>query len=138
MNNEIYWNVNTMLKLLEKHLDERGLLFEVLRDDEIKENINQVYFSISKPNAIRGNHYHKRKVEWFSVVDGVGTLILEDIKSNVKEKLTLTGKTPAIVKIKPGIAHAIQNTGHEDMYLIVISSEVFNPEEQDTFPGIVI
>lgn len=122
-----------MLTILEKHLDERGLLFEVLRDDEIKEEMKQVYFSISKPNAIRGNHYHERKIEWFSVVKGKGKMVFEDNKSNDREELILDGENPSIIKVDPYISHALQNIADEDMYLIVIANEVFNPEDADTY-----
>lgn len=120
-------------KILEIHDDERGLLFEVLRDDEIKEEMKQVYFSISKHNAIRGNHYHKRKIEWFSVVKGKGKMIFEDNKSKKREEIILDGENPSIIKVNPHISHALQNITDEDMYLIVIANEVFNPNDADTF-----
>ena len=121
------------LKNIEKHTDERGWLVEILRDDEIQEAIKQIYFSTSKPNAIRGNHYHKHKVEWFSVVKGKAKLVLEDNESKEREELMLSDDTPAIVKIPPNISHAIQNIGDDEMYLIVIVNEVFNPDKADTF-----
>ena len=121
------------LKKIEKHTDERGWLVEILRDDEIKEEIKQVYFSISKPGVIRGNHYHKHKVEWFSVVKGKAKLVLEDSESKKREELILSEDTPAIVKIPPNISHAIQNIGDDAMYLIVIVNEVFDPDDADTF-----
>lgn len=121
------------LKPIEKHTDERGWLIEILRDDEIKEEIKQVYFSTSKPGVIRGNHYHKRKVEWFSVVTGKAKLVLEDNESKEREELILSDDKPGIVKITPNISHAIQNIGEDKMYLIVIVNEVFNPDDADTF-----
>lgn len=125
--------MESRIKNIEKHTDERGWLVEILRDDEIKEEIKQVYFSASKPGAIRGNHYHKRKVEWFSVVKGKAKLVLEDNESNKREELILSEDTPAIVKVSPNISHAIQNIGKDEMYLIVIVNEVFNPDDADTF-----
>jgi UDP-2-acetamido-2,6-beta-L-arabino-hexul-4-ose reductase len=121
------------LKKLKKQTDERGWLVEILRADEVKEEMKQIYFSTSKPNAIRGNHYHKHKVEWFSVVKGKAKLVLEDNESKEREELILLDDTPAIVKIPPNISHAIQNIGDDEMYLIVIVNEVFNPDDADTF-----
>lgn len=118
---------------LEIHNDERGSLFEIIRDDEIKEQIKQVYFSISKPNAIRGNHFHKRKIEWFSVVKGKGMITLKNSITNKTEKYTLSGDEPSIVKVEPEISHVIKNIGEGDMYLIVVANEVFDPLDQDTF-----
>lgn len=125
--------MNSELETLEKHTDERGLLLEILRDDEIKEEIKQVYFSTSKPNVIRGNHYHKRKIEWFSVVKGTAKLVLEDNESKEREELIISDDKPAIIKILPNISHAIQNIGDDEMYLIVIANEVFNSDDADTF-----
>ena len=121
------------LKAIEKHTDERGLLLEIIRDDKIKEELKQVYFSTSKPEVIRGNHYHKRKVEWFSVVKGKAKLVLEDNESKEREELILSDDEPAIIKILPNISHAIQNIRDDEMYLIVIANEVFNPDDPDTF-----
>ena len=121
------------LKKLKKQTDERGWLVEILRADEVKEEMKQIYFSASKPKAIRGNHYHKHKVEWFSVVKGKAKLVLEDNESKERKELILLDDTPAIVKIPPNISHAIQNIGEDEMYLIVIVNEVFNPDDTDTF-----
>lgn len=125
--------MNSELKNIEKHTDERGWLVEILRDDEIQEAIKQIYFSTSKLGAIRGNHYHKRKVEWFSVVKGKAKLVLEDNESKEKAEVILSDDKPAIVKVPPNISHAIQNISDDEMYLIVIVNEVFNPDDTDTF-----
>lgn len=121
------------VKNLKKHVDERGLLVEILRDDEIDEEIKQVYFSITKPGAVRGNHYHKRKVEWFCVIRGLAKLVMEDIVSRERREYILNGKDPKIVKVPPGVAHAIQNIGDSDMYLVIIVNEVFDPNDPDTY-----
>lgn len=125
--------MNVQIKKLEKHLNERGWLVEVLRDDEIKEEMKQVYFSTSKPGAVRGNHYHKRKVEWFCVVKGEAKLVLQDNESGHRQELTLFGDEPSTARIPPNIAHAIQNIGNEDMHLIAIVNEVLNPDDADTY-----
>lgn len=120
-------------KYLEEHADERGILFEVLKDNEISENIKHIYFSTSKPGAIRGGHYHKLKVEWFCVIKGQAKLVLEDILTKEREEIDMKGDKPMIVKLDPGVSHAIKNVGDDEMYLIAISSEVFNPKEPDTY-----
>ncbi len=120
-------------KELEQHIDERGWLVEILKSGEGEEEIRQVYFSTSKCGAIRGNHYHKRKVEWFSVVKGKARLVVEDTKSKARKTLVLSGDSPAIVKIPPNISHAIHNIGDDEMYLVIIVNEVFDPNDTDTF-----
>ena len=125
--------MNVEITSLEKHEDERGLLLEILKSDEIKESIQQIYFSTSEPGAVRGGHYHKEKVEWFCVVKGTAKLFLEDIISKERKELILSGDEPAIVKIPPKIIHRLENIGRNKMYLIVVSNMVFDHNDPDTY-----
>lgn len=120
-------------KKLEKHEDNRGWLVEILRDDEISGDMKQIYFSISKPGTIRGNHYHKRKVEWFCVVKGKAKLTLRDNKTKKTKKLVLSGSDPRVVKIPSNVIHIIENIGRSEMYLISVVNKVFDPDDPDTF-----
>ncbi len=121
------------VRAIMKHEDERGYLIEVLRSDFIKEEIKHIHFSTSKPNAFRGKHYHKRKVEWFCVIKGVAKLTLEDINTKETKELILSDENPSSVEIQPYIAHTLQNIGNDDMYLLSIVNEVFNPKDTDTY-----
>ncbi len=118
---------------LKKHEDPRGVLFEVLRRDETDEDIKLIHFSTSKKGAVRGGHYHKRRVEWFCVVKGEGKLVIEDNETGEKKELILSGESPILVKIPPNTKHSIQNIGEGEMYLISVTNEVFNPKDSDTF-----
>lgn len=121
------------LRALVKHIDERGELVEILKGNEVDEEIEQIYFSTSKPGAIRGNHYHKRKVEWFSVIKGIAQLTLKDNISNEEKEIILSSDQPAMVKIMPNTLHSIQNIGTEEMYLVIIANEIFDKNDADTF-----
>jgi UDP-2-acetamido-2,6-beta-L-arabino-hexul-4-ose reductase len=121
------------VKILEKHIDQRGILLEILKDNEITEGMKQVYFSISKPGVIRGNHYHTRKVEWFCVIKGKAKLYFEDKNTMEKKELIVSDDMPAVVRISPPYSHAIQNIGEDDMYLIIVANEVFDPKDTDTY-----
>lgn len=121
------------LRKIEKHEDARGYLIEVLRSDAVKEQIKHIHFSTSKPNAVRGKHYHKRKVEWFCVVKGVAKLMLEDINTKETKEPILSEENPISVEIHPFIAHTLQNIGNDDVYLLSIVNEVFDPKDTDTY-----
>jgi UDP-2-acetamido-2,6-beta-L-arabino-hexul-4-ose reductase len=125
--------MNIEIKTLEKHSDQRGLLLEILKDNEITESMKQVYFSTTKPGAVRGGHYHHRKIEWFSVVKGKAKIICEDITTKDKKEVILTESEPKVLKIGPPVSHAIHNIGEDDMYLIIVASEVFDPKDPDTY-----
>ena len=121
------------VKKIEKKEDPRGWLIEVLRGDEITEEIKHIHFSTSKPNAVRGKHFHKRKVEWFCVVKGTAKLMLEDINTKEKKELILSEENLLSVEIHPYIAHTLQNIGSSEMHLISIVNEVFDPKNTDTY-----
>ena len=121
------------VRKIEKHEDARGWLIEVLRGDAIGEEIKHIHFSTSKPNTVRGKHYHKRKVEWFCVVKGVARLMLEDINTKETKELTLSEENLVSVEIHPYISHTFQNIGKSEVHLISIVNEVFDPKNPDTY-----
>ena len=71
-------------KELEIHSDERGWLVEMLKKNEIKEDIKQIYVATIKPGRVRGNHYHLNRTEWFLVIGEKAEIYLQDIKTKAK------------------------------------------------------
>lgn len=112
--------------------DQRGWLTEILASDDKSEGIKQIHFAISKPGAIRGNHYHKKRTEWLCVTSGTGRIFLEDIHTHERKKLIVSGDTPVLVKISPGITHAIENISDVPVHLLVIVDKKINPDNSDT------
>ena len=53
------------IKKLEVHLDKRGWFVEMLKRDEINDDIKQISVASIKPGCVRGNHYHLKRIEWF-------------------------------------------------------------------------
>jgi UDP-2-acetamido-2,6-beta-L-arabino-hexul-4-ose reductase len=120
---------------LDKKSDERGWLIEMLGDElhEDKKSFGQIHVSVAYPDKVRGNHYHKRKTEWFSVPTGSGLLLLKDLETGKEETVHMGENALKTVKIMPGIVHAIKNTGTSDMALIVYTDESFDPADPDTY-----
>ena len=113
--------------------DERGWLAEVLRREELpSKEFGQIFITTSHPGAIKGNHYHTRKREWFCVVKGKGKLVLES--SQGREEIIMGEENPLVVEVPPGVAHALVNVGDEMMYALVYVDEPYEPEDADTFP----
>jgi dTDP-4-dehydrorhamnose 3,5-epimerase-like enzyme len=116
---------------LEIHSDSRGWLAEIIRRDEIDKTIAQVYVSQSIPGIIRGGHYHKKKTEWFFVIKGNAKLTLKDLLSNEERVIYIKESDHILVEIPPMVFHKIES--QTELYLLVISSEVFNRNEPDTY-----
>jgi len=125
------------IKDLEVHADHRGWLVEMLKRNQIKQDIKQIYVATIKPGEIRGNHYHLKRTEWFFVAAGKAEISLEDIKTKKKIRLRVSSKKPQVVTIFPKIAHAVKNVGKETVYLISAQNTIYNPKNPDTFPKII-
>jgi UDP-2-acetamido-2,6-beta-L-arabino-hexul-4-ose reductase len=116
--------------------DDRGWLTEILRASHNRpdESISQLYVTVAHPGKTKGRHYHERKVEWFCVVSGEGTLALQNTHTGKSWSVAMGEKNMVTVRIPPHIAHAITNTGNTPLFLVVMVSEEFNPEDPDTYP----
>ena len=58
-----------------------------------------------REGAVRGNHYHLRKQEWFYVTEGEVELVVEDRESKERHRLRLGQGDLAV--IEPGVGHAV-------------------------------
>jgi UDP-2-acetamido-2,6-beta-L-arabino-hexul-4-ose reductase len=105
---------------------------EILASDDDSERIKQVHFALSKPGAVRGNHYHKNRTEWLCVTSGTGRILLEDTATHERKELIVTGDSPVLVKIFPGTIHAVENVADVPMHLLVLVDEKTGPDNQDT------
>ncbi len=121
------------VKEIELHSDERGWLAEVLKRNEIKEDIKQIYVATIKPGYIRGNHYHLERTEWFFVVGGRANLYLGNPENKENICLEISSGKPKVITIFPKTAHAVKNTGEETIYLVSARNTIYDPENTDTF-----
>jgi UDP-2-acetamido-2,6-beta-L-arabino-hexul-4-ose reductase len=112
-----------------QHTDDRGSFVEVIRL-----NVGgQVSFSTTKPGITRGNHFHTRKIERFSVIKGEARIQLRKIGTTEIMDFFLTGNEPAYIDIPVWYTHNITNIGNEDLYTIFWINTFFNPKDSDTF-----
>lgn len=118
----------------ERKKDARGFLVEFVRGDQTPQIDGQVYCTVSEPQAVRANHYHERKTEWFMILEGKARLKLKDLDAGKEWELALDGEKPEIVEIPPRVAHALQNVGKGRLYHVAYISEPFNEKDADTFP----
>lgn len=110
------------------HADHRGSFTELLRT----KNAGQVSVNISKPNIIKGQHYHHTKNEKFIVVSGRGVIRFRDVYSKEIIKYHVSGDKLQVIDIPTGYTHNIENLGDEDMVTIMWCSECFDPNDDDT------
>jgi UDP-2-acetamido-2,6-beta-L-arabino-hexul-4-ose reductase len=115
--------------LLKQNIDARGTFVET-----IKLGIGgQVSFSTTKPGATRGNHYHTRKIERFTVIKGQAKIQLRKIGSSKIYEFSLDGSEPAHVDMPVWHTHNITNIGEEDLYTQFWINEWYDEADPDNF-----
>lgn len=121
------------VKNLKIHSDERGWLVEMLKRNEIKEDIKQIYVATIQPGQVRGNHYHLKRKEWFFIISGKVEIHLQDIKTKEKVCLKASSDKPKLITIFPKTAHAVRNISEETVYLVSAQNDIYTPKKPDTF-----
>ena len=112
-----------------QHCDDRGAFVELIR----MEIGGQCSFSTTKPGITRGNHYHTRKIERFSVIKGKALIQLRKINTDEVLEFTLDGVEPAYVDMPVWYTHNIKNIGTEELLTIFWINEPYNAEDADTY-----
>lgn len=114
---------------LRQHIDDRGTFVET-----IKIGIGgQVSFSTTIPGITRGNHFHTRKIERFTVIKGKARIQLRKIGTYEVLDFYLDGNEPSYVDMPIWYTHNITNIGEEDLYTQFWINEWYNPEDGDTY-----
>jgi UDP-2-acetamido-2,6-beta-L-arabino-hexul-4-ose reductase len=116
-----------------EHQDERGSFVEVVKTG----SGGQFSFSTTKPGITRGNHFHTRKVERFSVIKGEAVIRLRRIGTAEIIEYRLSGNEPSFVDIPVWHTHNITNVGESELLTLFWINEFFDPNDPDTFYEIV-
>jgi dTDP-4-dehydrorhamnose 3,5-epimerase-like enzyme len=116
-----------------QYVDERGMLFEILRfqDYNIPGNGQLYVFSIN-PGKRRGDHYHKKKQEWFTCVSGEVTILLTS-KNNKNTSINISSDNPVIVYAGIGTSHALINNNEKEAIIVSYGSRQHDSNDEDTY-----
>jgi dTDP-4-dehydrorhamnose 3,5-epimerase len=123
--------------------DERGLLMEMMRDDdEFFQRFGQVYLSVVYPGAVKGWHYHKKQTDHFVFVKGMAKVVLYDGRETSKTRgevneFFMGEQNPILLVIPPLVLHGMKGVGTEPAYLINTPTEHYiydAPDEHRVAP----
>lgn len=120
--------------VLERKADNRGSLFEIIRTHG---GVGQSSFSTTVPGISRGEHFHRRKVERFTVLSGQARISLRKMFSNEVIHFDVDDQNPTAIDMPTLWAHKITNTGESPLFTAFWVDELFSPDAPDTFPEIV-
>ena len=104
---------------LEMHEDDRGSITEFLR----LSTGGQISISVSKPGAVRGEHWHHTRAEKFLVVSGTGVIRFRRVDSEDVLEYPVSGKKHVVVDIPVGYVHSVENTGKTDLVMLMWASQ---------------
>ncbi len=122
------------IKSLDVKKDTRGWLSEIIRAEDVDhKKFGQVLITAANPGETKGNHYHKKKTEWYCVIKGRGILTIIDKKDKEKKEIELGDKNMVLVKIPINHFHWIKNIGKKEMLLLAYTDDVFNKNDSDTY-----
>lgn len=129
------------IRILPRRLvaDARGTFIKCVdgKEDDLPAFTGEVYVVRAFAGQRRGDHYHLRSREWFTVIAGDGLLALEDVATGERLSLHLSAARPETVFIPPGLAHVFINeaTAREDLIVVAYADRLYDPA--DTVPHAV-
>lgn len=125
-----YLNISSFYPVkLKKHDDFRGSFAEIIRVG----SSGQVSFSVTGSGIVRGNHFHTRKIERFTVIKGKALISLRRIGTAQVIDFHLDGNQPAYVDMPIWYTHNIKNIGEDELITIFWINEFYNPDDPDTY-----
>lgn len=122
------------IKNLEIKKDERGWLSEILRAEDVRDKkFGQILITVAKPGQTKGNHYHKRKTEWYCVLAGKGLLTVINRKNKKRKEIKMGKDNMIFVEIPVNHHHWIKNVGKNEMMLLAYTDDVYDKNDPDTY-----
>lgn len=127
-----------MAELEKKKPDSRGYLVEFMKASELPagmKEFSQIYVTTMTPGAVRGNHYHKNRYEWFAIFNGRVLVVLEDVNTKERKEIMLddSGDKLKRVRIRNSVAHAFKNVSDTKVVLVAYTDRVYDPSAPDTY-----
>lgn len=121
--------VDEWVRSPQKHADDRGWLVETVK----VHSGGQCFVSTTKPGITRGNHFHRRKVERFFVLQGKAKIRLRKLLTGEVVECDLDGDFPSFVDIPTLHTHSITNVGDDELITLFWTDEFFDPDSPDTY-----
>lgn len=119
---------------LTRHADHRGSFFEVIRSHG---GPGQSSFSTTASGVSRGDHYHRRKVERFTVLSGKARISMRRLFTSRVLHFEVDGENPMAVDMPTMWPHRITNIGSSDLYTSFWTNDLFDPLDPDTISEVV-
>ena len=106
--------------------DNRGFIIDLLE----KKNINAITFITQKKCKIRGNHFHKKTIQWNYLIKGKLELLTRKNKQKIIRTLIKEGE---LVETSKNESHAIKALKNSEFLVFTQGPRGGKEYENDTF-----
>ncbi len=119
--------------------DERGRLFEMLRnDDPIFRKFGQVYCTTVDRGVVKGWHLHRKQYDNFVCVNGMIKLVAYDGRARsatrgAVNEFFIGVHKPLLVQIPPGVWHGFKGLSAPDATVINVATEPYHHGAPDEY-----
>jgi dTDP-4-dehydrorhamnose 3,5-epimerase len=122
-----------VIREITKHIDDRGWLAEVFREDELLREHMPVmgYISMTQPGVARGPHEHVDQTDSFGFIgpSNFKLYLWDNRKSSatyMTRQVVYAGEdSPKSVIIPPGVVHAYRNVGGKQGMVVNFPNRLF-------------
>ena len=108
------------------HKDERGLIIDLLE----RKKINAITYITQKKGKVRGNHFHKKTIQWNYLIKGKIELVAKKRNSKPKKIILLKGD---LVETSKNEAHATKALKDSEFLVFTQGPRSGKEYEKDTF-----
>ena len=85
--------------------------------------IRDIVIQTTNVGKVRGEHYHKKKTEWFLALRGKADLLWRETNEIRVTREVLDADTPKLVRVDPNTCHKIVNNYSEDFLMAAFLSQ---------------
>lgn len=135
--------MNYKIDILNHFTDERGSLVEFIQSNNLagksSDHFGQIYFvTFNEKGVTRGNHYHNKPSESFTLIFGRVKVILEDIQTKERIDFILDSQEKPFkrLSIGPEIAHTFISLA-DYAILLNYADKVYDPKDEDKYSYIL-
>ena len=117
-----------MKKIINKitHRDKRGIIIDLLE----RKKINSITFITQKKGMVRGNHYHKKTIQWNYLLKGKIELFTKKRNNKLKKIILIKGDMAETSKNEK---HAIRAIKDSEFLVFTQGPRGGKNYEKDTF-----
>ena len=119
---------------LDVFVDERGTVFNPIEMSALS-GLQNLHVVTSRPQAVRGNHYHPKGTE---ILILMGPALIRIRQRGGIRDIDIPERAVHRLTIPPGVSHAVKHTGSDEGILLSFNSVIYDPVHPDIVEDILM